>query len=180
MSIIEGTTMHHRCRIKESRFNGANLLKHNVHVVNTDIGMFRPTWMFMDCIRKQTHQCAQHKLKIVYKTLQLKHLGKHLKKIKINFLGSHAVVRVKTFPIMYQFTKRYSKVLDNYTFASQWFILQPIYSKNIYHLLKLSRVLRAIFTKYYIKVIMYIKVKQFVWNCIILFYELKLPAFTFY
>ena len=29
--------------------------------------MLRPTSMFMDSIRKQTYQCAQHKLKIVAK-----------------------------------------------------------------------------------------------------------------
>ena len=40
----------------------------NVHVVNADSYMLRPTRMFMDCIRKQTHQCAQYKLIIVYKT----------------------------------------------------------------------------------------------------------------
>ena len=49
--------------------------------------------MFMDCIRKQTHQCAQYKVKIVYKTWQQKHSIKHvfffLNKIKI--LSSHAV-----------------------------------------------------------------------------------------
>ena len=38
MSTLEGTTMHRR-----------------------------PTWMFMDCIRKQTDQCAQYNLKIVTK-----------------------------------------------------------------------------------------------------------------
>ena len=29
--------------------------------------------MFMDCLRKQTHQCAQYKLQIAYKTRQKKH-----------------------------------------------------------------------------------------------------------
>ena len=43
--------------------------------------MLKPTWMFMDCIRKQAHQCAQHMLKIVYKTWP-KHQGEHLKKKK--------------------------------------------------------------------------------------------------
>ena len=27
----------------------------------------RPTWMIMDCLRKQTYQCAQHKLIIILK-----------------------------------------------------------------------------------------------------------------
>ena len=44
--------------------------------------MLRPTSMFIECLRKQIHQCAQYKLKIVYKTRQQKHKGKHfLKKI---------------------------------------------------------------------------------------------------
>ena len=57
--------------------------------------MLKPTWMFMDCIRKQTYQCAQYKLIIDHKTWQQKHSGKHvffLKKIK--FLGSYAVLLV--------------------------------------------------------------------------------------
>ena len=48
----------------------------NVYVVNTDIYiyiillkyiMLKPTWMFMDSMRKQTYQSAQYKLKIVIK-----------------------------------------------------------------------------------------------------------------
>ena len=31
----------------------------NVHVVNTNSYMLGPTSMFMDCLRKQTHQCTQ-------------------------------------------------------------------------------------------------------------------------
>ena len=66
--------------------------------------MLRPTWIFIDCIRKQTHQCAHNELKIVNKTWQQKHLGKYVlffvKKVK--FLGSHTAVLVKTFPLMYQ------------------------------------------------------------------------------
>ena len=42
----------------------------NEHVVNTASYMLGPTSMSMDCLRKQTHQCAQYKLKIVYKTQQ--------------------------------------------------------------------------------------------------------------
>ena len=38
----------------------------NVHVVNTDSYMLRPTSMFLDCLRKQTQQCVQYKLEIVY------------------------------------------------------------------------------------------------------------------
>ena len=67
----------------------------SVHVVNTDSYMLKPTWMFLDCIRKQTYQCAQYKVKIVYKTWQQKHSGKHVFFLrKSNFLGSHAVVLV--------------------------------------------------------------------------------------
>ena len=40
----------------------------HVYVVNTASYMLGPTSLFMDCSRKQTHQCAQYKLKIVYKT----------------------------------------------------------------------------------------------------------------
>ena len=39
--------------------------------------MLRPTWMLMDSMRKQTDQCAQYKLNIVYKIWQQKHSGKH-------------------------------------------------------------------------------------------------------
>ena len=42
--------------------------KINVHVVNTDICMLKSTRVFMENMRKQTHQCAKYKLKIVYKT----------------------------------------------------------------------------------------------------------------
>ena len=35
------------------------LIETNVYVINTDIGMLGPALMFMDSIRKQTHQCAQ-------------------------------------------------------------------------------------------------------------------------
>ena len=35
----------------------------NVHVVNTASYMVGPTSMFMDCLRKQTHQCVQYKQK---------------------------------------------------------------------------------------------------------------------
>ena len=59
----------------------------NVHVVNTDNNMLRPTWMFMDSMRKQTHQCAQYKLKIVYKTWQQKHSVKLFFYKKIKILG---------------------------------------------------------------------------------------------
>ena len=31
----------------------------NAHEVNTASYMLGPTSMFMDCLRKQTHQCAQ-------------------------------------------------------------------------------------------------------------------------
>ena len=51
--------------------------------------------MFMDCIiriRKQTYQCAQHKLKIVYETWQQKHSGKHFYLKTIILLSFHAVV----------------------------------------------------------------------------------------
>ena len=42
--------------------------------------------MLMDCIRKQTIQCAQVKLKIiVYKTRQQKYSGKHLKNKNFRF-----------------------------------------------------------------------------------------------
>ena len=34
--------------------------------------MLKHTSMFMDCLRKQTYQCAQYKLEIVYKTRQQK------------------------------------------------------------------------------------------------------------
>ena len=45
-----------------------NCQKINVHVVNTDKNyMLRPTLMLMESIKKQTNQCAQYKLKIVYK-----------------------------------------------------------------------------------------------------------------
>ena len=40
--------------------------------------MLRPTIMFMDCIRKQTNQCAQNKLNIVYKIKRQKQSGKHV------------------------------------------------------------------------------------------------------
>ena len=65
------------------------------------IYMMRPTWMFMDSIRKQIYQCAQYKLKIVYKTTA-ETLRKHFFYNKINFLCFHAVLLVKNFPIMYQ------------------------------------------------------------------------------
>ena len=46
--------------------------------------MLRPTWMSMDSMRKQTNQCAQCKLKIVYKTWQQELLSKRfLKEIQI-------------------------------------------------------------------------------------------------
>ena len=60
MSTLEGTTLHPRCRMKEWRFNDANL--------------------HMDCKIKQTYQCAQYRLKIVYKTWQQKHSDKVFKK----------------------------------------------------------------------------------------------------
>ena len=37
--------------------------------------MLRHEWMLMDSMRKQTYQCAQHKLKNCYKTWQQKHSG---------------------------------------------------------------------------------------------------------
>ena len=57
----------------------------NVHEVNTDSCMLRPNSMFMDCRRKQTHQCALYKVKIIYyQTRQQKHSGKNfLKKINL-------------------------------------------------------------------------------------------------
>ena len=63
--------------------------------------MLTPTIMFMDCIRKQTHQCAQYKLNIVYKIKRQKQSGKHVILKNIKFLGFHAVVLVNTFPLMY-------------------------------------------------------------------------------
>ena len=57
--------------------------------------------MFMNSIRKQTHQCALHKLKIVYKTYS-RNIQESFVFKKINFLASHAVVPDKTFPFMYQ------------------------------------------------------------------------------
>ena len=45
----------------------------------------------MDCIRKQTYQWGMYNLKIVYKTLQQTHSGKHVFFNKIRFLGFHAV-----------------------------------------------------------------------------------------
>ena len=62
--------------------------------------MLIPTWMFMDCMRKETYQCAQYKLKIVYKAWQQKQTGKFYKNIK--FLASRDREVVKTFPLMYQ------------------------------------------------------------------------------
>ena len=66
--------------------------------------MLRPTSMFLDCIWKQTHQCVQYGIswKIVNKKWQKKHQIKHFFKKTINFLGSHGVVLVKTFPLIYQ------------------------------------------------------------------------------
>ena len=55
--------------------------------------------MFIDSKRKQTYQCAQYKLKIVCKTRQQK--CKNIFEKKIKFLGFHAVVLVKNFPLMY-------------------------------------------------------------------------------
>ena len=125
----------------------------NVHVVNTDI-----CWdlheCLMDCIRKQTHQCAEYKLKLftkhdsrntkvsiwkkgqfpgflccsireelktiplmyqllanvgltLMKLRRFQHMGTSQNSIsiffenKIIFFGFHAVVLVKTFPLMY-------------------------------------------------------------------------------
>ena len=56
----------------------------------------------MDCIRKRTYQSAQHELNIVSK-----HDSRNTKVSlfflnKIKFLGFHAVVLVKNFPLMYQ------------------------------------------------------------------------------
>ena len=58
--------------------------------------------MFIDSMRKQTYRCAQYKLKIVHKTWQQKHSVKDVFYKKIKFVGSYAVVLMKTFPIMYQ------------------------------------------------------------------------------
>ena len=38
--------------------------------------MLRPTWMFMDSMRKQTYRCAQYKLQNCNKTWQQKHSDK--------------------------------------------------------------------------------------------------------
>ena len=80
------------CHLATSEFPDENKIdcKDNINVI-----------LFMDCLRKQTHQCAQHKLKIVYKTRQQKHWGTSFFKENI-FLGFHGVVLVKTFPLMYQ------------------------------------------------------------------------------
>ena len=99
MSTLEGsqgTTMHPRCCIKEWRFNDANLSKHKCacskhRYISNYIAMLRHTLMFMDCIRKQTYQCAQYKLKIVYKTWQQKHWGKDFLKKKIFFFHLVAI-----------------------------------------------------------------------------------------
>ena len=48
--------------------------------------------MFMDCIRKQIYQCAQYKLKIVFKTRKQKLQDKHFFKEKIKILDFSAVV----------------------------------------------------------------------------------------
>ena len=59
--------------------------------------------MFMDCIRKQTYQCAQHKLKIVTKKHDSRNtlFGMFIFVFdnKTKFMGTHAVVLVKTFPL---------------------------------------------------------------------------------
>ena len=57
--------------------------------------------MFMDCIRKKTYQCAQHKLKIVKKHDSRNTLFGMFFVFdnKIKFLGTHAVVLVKTFTL---------------------------------------------------------------------------------
>ena len=58
--------------------------------------------MFMDCIRKQTYQCAQQKQKIVTKYDSRNTLfGMFVFDNKIKFLGFHSVVLVKTFPLAY-------------------------------------------------------------------------------
>ena len=48
----------------------------NVHVINRYI--LRPTRIFIYSRRKQTYQYAQYEFKIVYKTWQQKHSGKHV------------------------------------------------------------------------------------------------------
>ena len=75
MSTLDRTTMHPRYHFKEWRFNGANMSKHKCACIYHRY-MLKPNWMFMDCIRNQTYQCAKYKLKIVYKTWQQKH-GEH-------------------------------------------------------------------------------------------------------
>ena len=55
--------------------------------------------MFMDNMRKQTHQCAQYKLKkIIYKTWQQKDSGKHVvEKYKSGFQFCwHAISSLQT------------------------------------------------------------------------------------
>ena len=48
--------------------------------------------MFMDCKRKQTHQCGLHKLKTCLQNLTAEKLRQALFKKNIKFLGFHAVV----------------------------------------------------------------------------------------
>ena len=70
MLTLEGTTLHPRRCLKEWRFNDANLSKH-------ECACSKHRYVFMDFMRKQTYQCAQYKLKIVYKTWQQNRVGKN-------------------------------------------------------------------------------------------------------
>ena len=63
MSTFQGTTMHADVVLENEGSMVQNCWNINEHVVDTDIIMLKPTWMFMDKMRKQTYQWAQYKQK---------------------------------------------------------------------------------------------------------------------
>ena len=73
MSTLNGTTTHPDVVLKNEGPIVHTNQTINVLVVNTASYMLGHISMFMDCLRKQTHQCAQYKLQIAYKTRQQKH-----------------------------------------------------------------------------------------------------------
>ena len=58
--------------------------------------------MFVDCIRKQTNQCAQYKLKNCLRNMTAETLSQAcFFFLKIKFLGSHAVALVEILQFLY-------------------------------------------------------------------------------
>ena len=89
MSTLDGTRCIPNVLLNNEGPMVQNCLSINVHVVNTDNIMLGTTSMFMDCLRKQSHQCAQYKLKKIKSDASITTVGLILTKPGWSFFSGY-------------------------------------------------------------------------------------------